>query len=362
MNAPLSAPGLRFPLHFAEKHGLKDPAEGTGTGCHTPKDDPAAAVRRRRYGLLAELPVDLLERLEEVPEHSFRFITMEPEQHRSQKELYRCACILRDAEFSKNEAKTVIEERFEGYYRRIPEREITGAIDAAFGDRREPTARSTPKFNAQLVATLTAGCEGAAERLRASSPVSEPLELSCGKILDLLYPGDPWLTLGMSKVVIEPEGLRRFPAATTLRRSAFRGRESDYELIVPNPMSAPRGLTRDGKISQRCLANAAKNWTYQVIEFDRGGEDEQAALIQHLGAVSGDSGAVLRMVVHSGGKSLHAWIDVSRMHSDVQERFRRYAAVVGADPAMFRLCQFARMPNAMRREKGALQAVRYLAK
>jgi hypothetical protein len=307
-----------------------------------------------------DLPVDLLVRLEEIPAHSLKFLMQKPLLHRSQPELYRCACILRDAEFTPDEAAAVIDARFADYYRAIPEREVSSAVRAAYVITRDELNPTVPKLNESLIGRLTANSGGKAAHLASTSPVAAPHELVTGKVLDLLYSGDPYLCLGVTKAVTEPSGLHRVPIAKTKRRSEFRPNESVYELIVPNPMTAPKGHTRDGRISERCLANSASFWTYQVIEFDRGTEDEQAALILHLAHLAAASQGRLRMVVHSGGKSLHAWFDVAAMQPDELERFRRYAAAIGADPAMFRSCQFARLPNAVRREKNTLQSIRYM--
>lgn len=315
---------------------------------------PATGDAADELGVLAELPTGLQVRLSRIPAKHLRLLAAEPEHHHSQKELFRDACILHDARFDADDQYEIIAGRFTDYYREIPEREIRRAIAAAAGERK-PGARY-PKANEKLVASLTANCAGSAGSLSLASPVEHPDSLPTAAVLDQLYGPADLICLGHR---VKVPGGGSVPQSLTKYRAEFLGREDGFELIVPNPMTAPRGLTQDGRVSERCLANAAAAWTYQVIEFDFGTEDQQAALIRHL--VNLGSAARLCMVVFSGGKSLHSWFDVSAMSPDEQYKFRRYAAAIGADPAMFSLCQFARLPNAVRRDRGTKQAVKYLA-
>lgn len=357
------APGIRlssYSIRSAGEAARKSESQLSSASLPRESGQLAEMARRKRmFGVLADLPIELLERIRSVPHYGRQFLVSAPERNASPRELYRCACILRDAEFSEAEQEVVIKERFSGYYREIKEREITNAIRAALRANASEAVVRTPKVNEALVRSICANSTGVAASLSASSPVVNPHEIRTADVLDTLYDDDSLICVGFNKSVEDSVGARLVPVSTTASRKELGRGEGQYEFIVPNPMSAPRGLTQDGRVSERCLANSASSWTYQVVEFDQGTEDEQAALILHLKGIAVQ--ATLRMVVHSGGKSLHAWFDVSRLHSDEQEKFRRYAAAVGADPAMFRLCQFARMPNAMRPEKNARQAIRYLA-
>ncbi|KAB2912482.1 MAG: hypothetical protein F9K30_20695 [Dechloromonas sp.] len=144
------------------------------------------------------------------------------------------------------------------------------------------------------------------------------------------------------------------PTAVTDTRDAFRGREHAHQFIVPNPMSASTGLTSEGRVSRRCLANTGP-LTYQVVEFDQGALEEQAKIHLHLAGM-----AKLRLVVFSGNKSLHGWYDVRSMGPEVVMRFRRYVAALGADKATFNPCQLVRTPNA-RRDNGAIQTALFVS-
>jgi hypothetical protein len=65
------------------------------------------------------------------------------------------------------------------------------------------------------------------------------------------------------------------------------------------------------------------------------------------------------MIVHSGGKSLHAWFAVANADETQINRFMRYAELLGADPAGRVKSQYFRMPHGTR-DNGKRQPVVYL--
>ena len=67
----------------------------------------------------------------------------------------------------------------------------------------------------------------------------------------------------------------------------------------------------------------------------------------------------LRMVVMSGGKSLHAWVEVAGMNAASIESFFRSLAPLGVDPRGRLTAQQFRLPNGYRAEKQARQSVIY---
>ena len=118
-------------------------------------------------------------------------------------------------------------------------------------------------------------------------------------------------------------------------------------------MMAKQGRTKAGKLSDHTLENTGSRVAV-VVEFDAGTVDEHAARLWHL-----DSFSPLALVVHSGGKSLHGWFPVMGIPSEDVRRFMRYAASLGADPALFRNpSQFVRLPGGTR-EGGCRQSVFY---
>lgn len=121
--------------------------------------------------------------------------------------------------------------------------------------------------------------------------------------------------------------------------------------MVPSPMTAPSGKALDGTTSHRCLANTApRRWL--VIEFDSGSIDEQAALHWHLGSAAEAMGwPLLRLAVHSGGKSLHGWYGICEDEARA-ESLMVYARTLGADTATWNRCQLVRLPAGRRMTEG----------
>jgi hypothetical protein len=162
------------------------------------------------------------------------------------------------------------------------------------------------------------------------------------EIIDRLFPGNPLLCCGKSQSEFD-----------TKPQEDWCGALGDLQFIVPSPMAAGTGLTKEGKESKHTLSNTGPR-RFLVCEFDGGTVDEQAALILHLGSY-----APLVCAPHSGGKSLHSWFFCAGQPEDKVLRFFRYAVSLGADPATWTRSQFVRMPDG-RRDNGKRQTVFYL--
>src|SRR5438067_4407812 len=148
-----------------------------------------------------------------------------------------------------------------------------------------------------------------------------------------LFPGNPLLCCG--RRIDDDFG--------TGAREDWRGELVRQQFIVPSPMSAVRGRTKDGgKLSLRTLDNTGPR-RFLVIEFDQGSYDSHAAVLWHLARM-----APLALAVHSGGKSLHGWFACAGEDEDKLLRFMRYSVSLGADKATWPRCQFVRMPDGLR--------------
>jgi hypothetical protein len=161
------------------------------------------------------------------------------------------------------------------------------------------------------------------------------------EVIPILFPNNPLICVGWEKT-----------KAITAPLNDFVGEFSTLQYIVPSPMSKRTGLNQHGKESARCLDNAGPR-RYLVVEFDSGSLDDQASLLAHL-ARRGP----LALVVFSGSKSLHGWFSVQDRSEEFLRDWMRYAVRVGADPANFTRCQFARMPDGMR-DNSKRQAIYY---
>jgi hypothetical protein len=162
------------------------------------------------------------------------------------------------------------------------------------------------------------------------------------QIVDALFPGNPWLCVGLSKTDFK-----------TRHREELRSELSALALIVPSPMSARTGRTQDRKESEHTLENTGPR-RFLVVEQDSGSIDDQAGVLLHLAEK-----APLTLAVHSGGKSLHGWFHCGDVPEEKVWRFFCYAVSLGADRASWTPSQFARMPDGLR-ENGRRQTVYFL--
>lgn len=204
--------------------------------------------------------------------------------------------------------------------------------------------QSTPKWprvNQEQRAAILRDNGGLADLWDESKPRIEDNGQHTESIIDRLFPGNPLLSCGKSSQEFD-----------TRPREAWRGELSALQLIVPSPMSAVTGTTKDGKESKHTLDNTGAR-RFLICEFDTGTADEHAALLLHLGTF-----APLVCAVHSGGKSLHGWFYVHGQPDVKIEKFFRYAVSLGADHATWTRSQFVRMPDGTR-DNGKRQTVFY---
>ena len=180
------------------------------------------------------------------------------------------------------------------------------------------------------------------------------------EILDALFPGHPLLCCGWNR--------HRFDTRPRNRWHKLH----ELQFIVPNPMTASRGLTKTRKVSAHALSITGAR-RFLIVEFDfdsnnspgegcllgrlaregRDVRDLSAALLLHLAEK-----APLALVVYSGGKSLHGWFYCADVPEEKVWRFFRYAVSLGADRANWNPSQFARMPDGLRKN-GKRQAVHF---
>ncbi len=251
-----------------------------------------------------------------------------------------------------------------------PEREIREAVlnsgKYARGEMGAPSQKPWPTVDYTMVHEIVVNSP---IRLNDLSSIS-PMDLSTEgprteEILDVLFPDNPLLCFG-----------RRPNACWTYPREFWRGRESDFQYIVPNAMSKETGLTTDGKESRRCLDNTGPR-AFAVIEFDITEDEAWAPYVldwKDRGITSIDANValiielatkdlprlLLALAVHSGGKSVHAWFPCPGLTDEQVRPFMARAVRLGADKATWTRCQFVRMPDGMR-DNGNRQRVHYFA-
>lgn len=152
--------------------------------------------------------------------------------------------------------------------------------------------------------------------------------------------------------------------------SSSSGRRiKDWEMVVPNLMSAPSGRTLDGREDRpRTKSNACDpdSMRFAVVEVDIQEDDPLcSSLSRHpleIGASVIKSRldlAKVRLVVMSGGKSLHAWVDVAGMNAGDVAGFFRSLCPLAVDWRGSLPEQQFRLPNGYRADRQTPQSVLY---
>jgi hypothetical protein len=250
------------------------------------------------------------------------------------------------------------------------EQEIIKAVSSARrianGEGVSETKTFWPTVDYTTVHKIVVDCPVRLKDLRSISPMDLSTEDSkTEEIIDSLFPGNPLLCFG-----------REVNAFWTRRREFWRGRESSFQFIVPNPMTKERGMKSDGKESERCLDNTGSR-KYVVVEFDiseaglwapyaaewrsRGITIDDANVALHVAlGTTGLPRLPLAVAVHSGGKSVHGWYPCGELTGEQLRPFMIRAVRLGADKATWTKCQFVRMPDGTR-ENANRQRVHYFA-
>ena len=231
--------------------------------------------------------------------------------------------------------------------RPVPRSEIVAAVQNALpcawqpkgSSGPAPPAAKWPRVNQEQREAITRDGPGLADLWELSPYRIEDDRAHAEELIDALFPGNPLLCCGKSN--------RDFD---TRPREEWRGKLAELQLIVPSPMSAVTGTTKDGRPSKHTLDNTGPR-RFLICEFDKGALDDHAALLLHLAQYG-----PLALTVHSGGKSLHGWFFVAKQPEEKIALFFRYAVALGADPALWTRSQFVRMPDGTR-DNGKRQTV-----
>jgi len=241
-----------------------------------------------------------------------------------------------------NDISAILENAATTCGRYVPQREIENAVRNSQASAFQPALarpQSWPSVNHEQREAIIATGASLVDLWEVSPVRIEDSKSHTEEIIDTLFPNNPLLCAGRSNCDF-----------ATHTRGEWRGKLAALQLIVPSPMSAPRGITQEGKESAHALSNTAAR-RFLVIEFDHGGVDEHAALLLHLAAR-----APLAIVVHSGSRSLHSWFYCAGQTEERLQRFMRYAVSLGADRATWTRSQFVRMPDGTR-DNGKRQTV-----
>lgn len=223
------------------------------------------------------------------------------------------------------------------------ERAVDNSASVAWQPGQAPAPRQPawPKVNQEQREAVVASTGGLADLWEHSPIRYEDADPQTEEIIDRLFPGNPLLCCGASSSNFD-----------TRPREDWRGSLAGLQVIVPSPMSALTGKTKDGRTSAHTLDNTGPR-RFLVVEQDSGTADEQAGVLIHLA-----SEAPLALAVHSGSKSIHGWFYCHGQPEDFLRAFMHHAVEIGADPATWTRSQFVRMPDGTR-QSGARQVVYY---
>jgi len=118
---------------------------------------------------------------------------------------------------------------------------------------------------------------------------------------------------------------------------------SQLSFIVPNPAINKTGLTEQGYESEHAKSQFSVR-KYVVFEFDAEKDKEiQASIILWLAAKR-----ELKLVVDSGGKSLHAWFSAEGVDEPTLLSTYNHLVRLGVDPRTYTRSQFVRLPDGLR--------------
>ena len=238
------------------------------------------------------------------------------------------------------------------YKRTVPDREIEAAVEDAYDNiltssnrKRIPPLSKYDSAKARGIYDEY-GCSIA--DLESISPQAPPTDVR--EALTTLYRPDQYLCLGLKVNLFQTKLLSNW------LQPGFR-RLSDFQFIVPNPMSAEKGLTKDGSGMSYRTYNNTGDRIFIVCDFDLPRAEMQPSLIKHLEKYCG---AMPVLVLSSGNKSLHAWWRCDGLSDEDIRLFEDEAASVGADPAILgdaRKNQLVRLPLGTRKNNQKKQAV-----
>jgi len=135
--------------------------------------------------------------------------------------------------------------------------------------------------------------------------------------------------------------------------------------IIINPLNGIPVLTKSGdKTTLRGDGNVA-SYRYCMAEFDNLSREDQ---IRFWSAVK----LPIVALIDSGGKSIHAWLDVSKLatvetseqwQSEIKGRlYDRILTPMGVDAACSNPARLSRLPGHYRKEKAVYQRILWLAR
>ena len=236
--------------------------------------------------------------------------------------------------------------------RAVSDYEIRQVVAAGLNTAYHPTEFTPPppKFNPEALWVKFTRDETEEELealLRGASPVSlnydsrrDPVEL-----LTRFYLPHEFVLVGEKNTLAPRRAADLVEAAT---RGALAGPQ-----IAPNPFTGKTGLLADGSGNTLRGKSCIADFRYAVCEFD--GIPLQKQYAFWLDQIENKRAPAV--IIHSGGKSLHAWLPVYKVDAAAWEAdvvrglFPRILEPLGADAMFKNPAQYSRLPGVERLDK-----------
>ena len=243
--------------------------------------------------------------------------------------------------------------------RQVKDTEIQSAIEKALSDGNKPGELWTPKgdttlydprFRDDLILSGQNITEEALMELSIPELRECPIESHGGLLLGKIYQATEIIFIGETwdKLIG-----RRDQWIDTLRQGIELGPH-----IIPNTLKNFPAERTDGKPSERC-DNSVSEMRFTMAEFDDWEINDQLAFWAAIDLP-------IAALIHSGGKSVHAWIRVdvsSRREWDMVVKDQLYLQrliPLGVDPSCKNPARLSRMPGYFRAENNCWQRLLYL--
>jgi hypothetical protein len=254
--------------------------------------------------------------------------------------------------------------------RRVSDREITDAIKKALQDHngQSPavfTRKEKPSFDGKLVLDrlITRGVATDVASLWESSPVrlDWPPEDDTVHFLSALFLPDDLIFIGNQYDKGTPgDTIRYCQEWIDLIRS---GVTPPGPFVCINPLTGKEGIAKTGNPSFRCDATV-NTFRYCLVEFDNLTKDDQVNFWSK-------SSLPVKALIDTGGKSIHAWLEVSRLADvtspddwSIQIKHRLYDLILkhlGVDGACSNPSRLSRLPGFVRPETKKYQSLMWLS-
>ncbi len=248
--------------------------------------------------------------------------------------------------------------------RHIKDSEISDAINEAIsahgnGGIYTPAARKPAPIIPAYITFETLAGKGlfsTEAELSASSPITIPPDLREQQklFIETVFELDDFIFNGAE--------FARGTSRTILPACEWAESGASGPFTIVNPFSGMPGVKKDGGKSYRC-DSCVKHFRHALVEFDNQSLENQ---IRFWSAVR----LPVRALIHTGGKSIHAWLDIAKLKITTLEQWNQTVKIglyqqrlkpLGVDMACSNPSRLSRMPGVFRPEKNQWQRLLWLS-